>query len=331
MNLVTGGTGLVGSHIILDLIDKGLPVRALKRDKSNLEPIKSIFDFYKKSDLFEKIEWVNGDILDIPSLESAMDQIENVYHSAALVSFHKKHHKKMYDVNVRGTYNVVNQALSSKVKKIGHISSIAALGRNNTHYYTEDNKWKNDKNNSYYAITKYGAEREIWRGVNEGLSAVIVNPGIILGPSNWNRSSSTLFKNIYKGLKYYTTGVNGFVDVRDVSKAIISLTNSPIHSERFILVSENLSYKEIFQEIARCLKKEIPIKAASKNMLEIAWRLALLRSYFNGKTPSITKETARTSSQHFYYDASKIKKEISFEFIKTDNSIKNAAAYFLEF
>lgn len=331
MNLVTGGTGLVGSHIILDLIDKGLPVRALKRDKSNLEPIKSIFDFYKKSDLFEKIEWVNGDILDIPSLESAMDQIENVYHSAALVSFHKKHHKKMYDVNVRGTYNVVNQALSSKVKKIGHISSIAALGRNNTHYYTEDNKWKNDKNNSYYAITKYGAEREIWRGVNEGLSAVIVNPGIILGPSNWNRSSSTLFKNIYKGLKYYTTGVNGFVDVRDVSKAIISLTNSPIHSERFILVSENLSYKEVFQEIARCLKKEIPIKAASKNMLEIAWRLALLRSYFNGKTPSITKETARTSSQHFYYDASKIKKEISFEFIKTDNSIKNAAAYFLEF
>ncbi len=331
MNLVTGGSGLVGSHIILDLLDKGLPVRALKREESDLEPIKSLFKFYKKSELFEKIKWVDGDILDIPSLEAAMDQVENVYHSAALVSFYKKHHKRMYDINVRGTYNIVNQAISSKVRKIGHISSIAALGRNNTHYYTESNKWKNDKNNSYYAITKYGAEREIWRGINEGVPAVIVNPGIILGPSNWNRSSSTLFKNIYKGLKYYTTGVNGFVDVRDVSKAIISLTNSSINSERFILVSENISYKDIFQEIARSFNKEIPNKAASKNILEIAWRIALLKSYFNGKPPSITKETARTSIQQNYYDASKIKKEISFDFIKTEDSIKNAAAYFLKF
>ena len=330
MNLVTGGTGLVGSHIILDLLKKDLPVRALKRSKSNLEPIKSIFDYYKKNDLYDKIEWVEGDVLDIPSLELAMDQIDNVYHAAALVSFHKKHFKRMYDVNVKGTTNIVNQALSSRVKKIGHVSSIAAIGRSNTHYFTEENKWKNDKNNSYYAITKYGAEREIWRGINEGLPAVIVNPGIIIGPSNWNRSSTTLFKNIHKGLKYYTEGVNGFVDVRDVSKALISLTNSQIHSEKYILVSENLSYKEVFSEIAKSLNKEAPNKLASKTILEIAWRLALLKSYFTGKTPPITKETARTTSQQFYYDSTKIKNELSFEFYSTNDAIKNAANYFLE-
>ena len=331
MNLVTGGTGLVGSHIILDLLSDGQKVRALKRDRSNLQTIESIFDFYNKNELFHKIEWVDGDILDVPSLEAAMDNVEHVYHSAALVSFHKKHQKMMYEVNVKGTYNVVNQALSSKVKKIGHISSIAALGRNSSHHYTEENKWNNDKNNSYYAITKYGAENEIWRGIHEGIPAVIVNPGIIIGPSNWNRSSTTLFKNIHKGLKHYTTGVNGFVDVRDVSKAIISLTQSTTHSEKYILVGENLSYKEVFEEIAKCLDKPIPNKPASKLLLEFVWRAALLKSFFNGRSPAITKETARVTSQKFYYDSSKIKKELSFEFYSTKDAIKNAADYFLKF
>ncbi len=328
MILVTGGTGLVGSHILIQLIENGQKVRAIKRINSNVNLVEKLFKYYNKEHLFSQVEWVNADILDLPSLEEAMHQVSNIYHSAAIVSFNKKHYDNMFKVNITGTSNVVNQALACGIKKIGHVSSIAALGRSETPFYTEENKWKRNHKNSYYAVTKYGAEREIWRASQEGISTVIINPGIIIGPSNWNRSSTTLFKQIHKGIGHYPSGVNGFVDVRDVSKGIIELINSHLHSERYILVSENLSYKDVFHQIALAMNKDIPSKEAKKWMLEIAWRVAKIKSIISGRSPSITKDTALTSSQKFYYDSTKIKKALNFNFIKIEDAIKNAADFF---
>ena len=328
MNLVTGGTGLVGCHIIMDLLKQNKEVRALKRPNSDLKQVKAVFKHYDQEKLFEKINWVNGDVLDIPSLEDAIENVSYIYHSAAIVSFNKKHFNNMYQANVIGTANVVNVALSKGVKKIGHISSIAAIGRAKTNHFSETNKWKTDKKNSYYAITKYGAEREIFRATQEGLSTVMVNPGIIFGPSSWHRSSTTLFKQVSRGLPRYTPGVNGFVDVRDVSNSIISLVESDISAQRYILVAENLSYKEIFKKIALALNKPAPQKEAKKWMMELAWRYEKIRSIIRGKSPSITKETARTACEKYYYDNSKIKKELGYRFFSIDDAIKNTAAYF---
>ena len=327
MNLVTGGTGLVGCHIIIDLLKQNKQVRALKRENSNIELVTTVFKHYNLEELSNKIEWVDGDVLDIPSLESAIEGVTNIYHSAAIVSFNKKHFKKMYEVNVQGTANIVNVALSNNVKKIGHISSIAAIGRGPNNLFTEENKWKTDKKNSYYAITKYCAEREIWRAEQEGLSAVIVNPGIIFGPSSWHRSSTTLFKQVSRGLPRYTLGTNGFVDVRDVSKAIVQLMDSEISSERFILVGKNLSYKEIFNKIAASLNKPAPNKEAKKWMMQLAWRYESIRAAIRRKSPAITKETAMTACEKYIYDSSKIENKINFEFSSIDDAIKNTARF----
>lgn len=327
MNLITGGTGLVGCHILIDLLKQNKQVRAIKRENSNLELVEAVFKHYNLEELYAKIDWVDGDVLDVPSLESAIEGVTNIYHSAAIVSFNKKHFKKMYEVNVQGTANIVNVALSNNIEKIGHISSIAAIGRGVNNLFTEKNKWKTDKKNSYYAITKYCAEREIWRAEQEGLSTVIVNPGIIFGPSSWHRSSTTLFKQVSRGLPRYTPGTNGFVDVRDVSRAIVELMDSKISSERFILVGKNISYKEIFQKIATALNKPAPNKEAKKWMMQLAWRYESIRAAIRRKSPAITKETAMTACEKYFYDSSKIEKAINFEFNSIDDAIKNTARF----
>ena len=327
MNLVTGGTGLVGTHILIDLLKNEQEVRALKRDKSNLDIVHSVFKHYGCSNLFSKIDWVNGDVLDVPSLQQAVIGVKKVYHSAAIVSFNKKHFKKMYEVNVNGTANLVNVCTANKVEKIGHISSIAALGRDKSNQYSEETKWKNGKQNSYYAVTKNGAEREVWRGEQEGLNSVIVNPGIVFGPSNLHRSSTTLFKQVSKGLSRYTPGINGFVDVRDVSKSITQLMDSKICSERFILVAENLSYKDVFEKIALAIDKTPPAKEASRWMMQIAWRLERINSFVKGKSPTITKETALTACEKYYYDSTKIKERINYNFHSIDEAISNTADF----
>lgn len=331
MNFVTGATGLVGMHILHELTSKEKPVKALKRSTSNIKEIEQLFEFYNNSN-FNKIEWVEGDILDIVSLDEHMNGVDTVYHTAAIVSFAKRDRHKMFQVNVNGTRNVVNSALGNSVNKIGHISSIAALGRKkNSNTYTEKNKWVEDGNNSYYAMTKNLAELEIWRGIEEGLKGVMINPGVILGPGNINQSSGTLFKTVLNGLNYYTNGTNGFIDVRDVARSIIELTEKDISKERFICVSENKPYKELFTTIANGLKVKAPQKEASKSLTNLAWKLEALRSIITRKEPIITKETARTSHGQNYYDNSKLTQELDYQFYTIEEAVNNASAYIKQY
>ena len=332
MILVTGGTGLVGSHLLFDLLSKGKKVRALKRKSSNTELVRTTFSYYSENtnELFDKIEWFDGDMLDPFSLEDALDGIEDVYHCAALVSFKKEDRNNMQDINVEGTRNLVNECLDAKIRKFCMVSSIAALGspEEGEKTVTEKTPWSPEEKRSGYATSKFKSELEVWRGIEEGLNAVIVNPAIIFGPGQWDKGSSLFFSTIAKGLKYYTKGITGYVDVRDVSRSMIFLMESDIVNERFILNGENCSYEFIFKTIANYLGIAGPQKYAGSKLTELGWRLALLTKIFLFKTVGFTKETARASHKIKYYSNRKIKEALNFEFIPIEKSIEDTLKHY---
>jgi dihydroflavonol-4-reductase len=332
MIVVTGGTGLVGSHLLYQLTSLGYPVRAIKRAASNVMGVKKIFHFYSDAAdaLFQKIEWIDADVLDPVSLEEAFEGAEKVYHAAAFVSFLPSLKRKVFESNIYGTANVVNACLQQKVKKLCHVSSVAALGNAvDGSPVTEDLIWSPGKHRSYYSISKFHSEMEIWRGIEEGLNAVMVNPSIILGPGNWEKSSAALFSEIYKGLRFYPTGSNGYVDVKDVVKIMIQLMESDISAERFILNSENCSYEHVFTLIANNLHKPEPNIEAKRWMGELGWRMEWLRSRITQKNPQITRETVASGFSHCHYSSDKIKKVLGTNFISLESSIQETAALFL--
>jgi len=323
MILVTGGTGLVGSHLLFDLVKLGLKVRALKRKNSSLQQVERIFKLNSSNseNLLKNIEWFEADTTNILELEEAFDGITKVFHCAAFVSYNPKDKEKMFEINISGTRNVVNLCLDKKIEKLVYVSSIASLGLTlNDDLITEETYWENTGKNSNYSISKYLSEMEVWRGIAEGLNAIMVNPSIILGVGS--TSSTSIFKLIKNGFKYYTKGITGFVDVRDVSKAMILLMNSDISSERFIISSENYCWKDIFDLMAENFKIAKPTKYATKLMTEFAWRLAKIQGFITFSSPTITKETARTSHKILKYSNSKFKDKFNYEFISVNESIK---------
>ena len=258
MILVTGGTGLEGAHLLLHLVEQGENVRAMYRSTTSIEKTKNLFSLYNKSHLFEKIEWMEADILDIPSLENAFQNIDFVYHCAALISFDPKDEEVIRKTNIEGTANIVNFCLAYKIKKMLFVSSIAALGDLNATETTisETTEWNPEKPHSDYAISKYGAEMEVWRGQQEGLNVLIVNPGVILGPGFPEQGSGALFSAVAKGLSFYTLGTTGFIAVTDVVETSNRLMKSEIQNERFTLIENNYS----FQEILNCIADSLNVK-----------------------------------------------------------------------
>jgi nucleoside-diphosphate-sugar epimerase len=333
MYLVTGATGFLGSHLTANLIMKGCKVRALKRKESKLESFYKIISYYniERNMADSLIEWVDADILDILSLEEAMTGVEKVFHCAAFVSFNPIDKSKIFKINIKGTENVVNACLNLKVKKLCHVSSVAAFSRTSEQMVIDEKtEWKSSKENSNYAKAKYAAEREVWRGIEEGLNAVIVNPSIILGPGNWEKGSSKIFKTLSKLSNFYTEGVNGYVDVRDVAEIMYLLMESDISAERFIVSAENLSYKDIFTLILKNYGKKSPKYKLTKSILSIAWRAEYIRSFFFKNYPLITKETVLTSLNKYYYSSEKIINTLGFKFIPIEETIKFTAGIYLK-
>ncbi|MEO8086451.1 MAG: NAD-dependent epimerase/dehydratase family protein [Bacteroidota bacterium] len=328
MILVTGGTGIVGARLLFDLTSSGKKVRALKRASSKDDILDMAFA--ENLSLKNQIEWIQGTVTDVYDVMEAMKGVDEVYHCAAKVSFHGSEQKEIMKVNVEGTANMVNVALELGVKKFCHVSSIAALGRVEENKMMDENVfWKPSKYNSVYAISKYSSEREVWRAMEEGLKAVIVSPSIIIGPGNWKTGSSAMFRQVWKGMKYYSLGVNGFVDVRDVTASMTGLMEKNIFGERFIVSSENCSYRDIFNYIADSFQKPRPSIKVNGTLSELGWRAEKLRSFFLNKQPFITKETARNSQRKWYYSSEKIKKELGIQFIPISKSIADCAKIFV--
>ncbi len=332
MILVTGGTGLVGSHLLYKLCVSKEPVRAIMRESSDLSIVKKIFHYYSPEnadDLLSCINWVEADITDIFSVKEAVKGVEKVYHCAAVVSFVPSDIKTMYEINIEGTANIVNASLEAAVKKLVHCSSISAIGKpQNGIIIDENTAWKDSLKKSNYARSKHGAEREVWRGIEEGLNAVIVNPSIILGPGHPYRSSAQMYSQSSKGLKFYVDGSTGFVDARDVVNAIVWLMNSNISGERFILNSENIKYKDVFEMFARYIGVKPPGIKAGKLLTQIAWRLEKIRCKLTRRKPLITKETVRNAMSNKAYSNEKFIKASGYKFIPVDEAVANTCRFF---
>ncbi len=333
MVFVTGGTGFLGSHLIYHLLSKGIEVRALKRKESTFDLFSRVIAFYQKdpNEYLHKIEWVDGDILDIYSLEEALKGITDIYHTAAVVSFQPGEVKKMMHTNVAGTANLVNASLGKNIGKFCYVSSIAAIGRaDNRSVIDEVVVWKASKRNSSYAVSKYAAEREVWRGIGEGLQAVIVNPSIIIGPGETESGTGKMISTVLNGLRFYSSGVNGFVDVRDVVNVMAQLMENDISGERFIVSAENISYKEIFSQIAVALNRPVPRYKAYNWMGSLIWRSEYLKSQLTRSKPLITQETAQTATNIYRYSNDKIVNLLDYSFIPIRESLKNACEYYLK-
>lgn len=333
MILVTGGTGLVGSHLLYQICQSETKVRAIKRAHSKTNFVRKVFSYYtEKADLlFEKIEWVNADLLNIPELDLAFQGATKVYHCAAWISFNPKHKTKMMYTNIEGTTNVVNLCLAHHIQKLCHVSSVAAIGNTiNGAPIDEKTPWVNNQLNSCYAVSKHRSEMEVWRGIHEGLNAVIICPAIILGPGKWEKGSSMLFKQVWKGLSFYTSGTNGFVDVRDVVNVMIQLMKGKIKSERFILCSESIPFKKTFDYIAEALGKKKPQIKVGAFLSAFGWRIAKIISIICGKPPLITKETVLAGNSISIYENKKIKTTLNYQFKSVEQSCKDFSTLFIQ-
>lgn len=325
MVIVTGATGLLGSHLLLDLVKKHDQIVAGYQTQKKIERVQSLFksiypDTHEK--YWAKIEWKEMDILSIDDLEDIIEPNSDVYHCAALVSFQRSDFSKLMKINREGTANVVNVCLDRGIRKLCYVSSTAAVGGGQEGILTEKSKWKKSKKTSAYSISKYSAEKEVWRGIEEGLKAVMVNPSVILGAGNWNDSSLTIFKQVNKGLRFYPKGANATVDARDVSEIMIRLMQSEIQAERYLCIGSNQSFKDLLTTIALGMKKNPPKIAVSSSFLSFVGSIFQLITFISGFRFPLSKETINSSIGVTEYDASKIKQELTFNFRSLEESVQ---------
>jgi nucleoside-diphosphate-sugar epimerase len=299
MVFVTGGSGLLGGYLLRELLRQGAEIKALYRNR---------YPLLLTPKEIGAIEWIKGDLFDVVLLNEICETCDEVYHCAGMVTFNPSKKEKMMRINVQGTANVVNACLAGNVKKLVHVSSVSALGRKRDGMtVTEESQWSEENNLSNYGKSKYLAEVEVWRGMSEGLNAVIVNPTIILGVGDWNDSSAATFKNAYREFPWYTDGVSGFVDATDVAKLMIALMKSDISEERFIVTAENLGFRDVFNVMAKYFGKRPPHRKVSSFMAALVWRFERVKSLFTGEDPLLTKETAETAQMKVYFDGSKLR------------------------
>lgn len=324
---ITGATGFVGSHIARRYLAAEYRVEALTRTKGNAGLL---------ADVANQITWHEGDIMDIPSLEAAITKGSDVIHAAAVVSFAPKDHKRMSQINAEGTANVVNVCLSTGIRKLGYVSSVAALGRPDNKRGTtapvrlnEDQKWEDSPNNSAYAKSKYRAELEVWRGVAEGLSAVVVNPSLVLGEGDWTRSSVQLFKYVFDKKPFYPAGLANYVDVLDVAESLFQLMEADkIINERFILNAGTIPYKELLEQMAAALHKRPPRMRMPPALTHLLWPVEAVRAWLMGSNPLITRETARSSSSRYAFEGHKIVDTIDFQYRPLSETLTRSARAF---
>ncbi|RZJ68617.1 MAG: NAD-dependent epimerase/dehydratase family protein [Flavobacterium sp.] len=323
MNLITGTTGLVGSHLALHLLENGEKVRGIFRSQASKDKTLRLFKLYGKESLFGRIDWVEAEICNIPNLEKAFAGVEYVYHCAALISFDDKDEEAMRKINIEGTANVVNLSLDFGVKKLVHVSSVAALGdlKEGETVLDEESDWNPEKHHSDYGISKYGAEMEIWRGQQEGLDVAAVVPGIILGPGFWDDGSGALFQAIENGFPFYTMGSTGFVAVKDLVSAMVKLMKSDISNERYILIGNHFILRDMAFMIADALAVKRPGTNAKPWLIKLAVAADWFASLFRKKR-KLFSETASALHRHREFSTQKIKKDLGFEFTDIPTYIK---------
>jgi dihydroflavonol-4-reductase len=330
MIFVTGGSGFLGAHLLVQLSALDTKIVAVKRSTTQLDYVKRVFKIAGASERFKKITWQDVDLFDIYEIEDALKEADQVYHCASEVSFHPQHHRRMIENNVTITANLANAALFCGVKKFMHVSSIAALGRSIQEETIDETRiWKTDPVNTKYGFSKYKSEMEVWRVYEEGLPVIIVNPAVILGYCPWQEGTGKMFERVNTGMKFYTNGVTGWVDVKDVATCMIKLMDKGVNGERYILNGQNHGYKKIFELIAEQLDQPVAKKEANLKLANWMVRTEKWKSKLSGKSPLVTIETLRNATLHCHYVNDKVKKELAFEFTPIEDTIRETAQLYL--
>jgi nucleoside-diphosphate-sugar epimerase len=330
MILVTGGSGFLGAHVLVQLSAMDTKIVATKRSTTQLGYVKRVFDLHKVPHQFEKIEWKNVDFFDTYEVEDALEHAEQVYHCASEVSFHPKHHQRMIENNVTITANLANAALYTGVKKFMHVSSIAALGRSaQAEIIDETRIWKTDPVNTKYGLSKYKSEMEVWRAFEEGLPVIVVNPAMIMGYCPWNEGTGKMFDRAFEGMKFYTHGYTGWVDVNDVAACMIQLMQKDINGERYIISGETKGYKEIFELMAEAMGRPKAKKEANLKLAKWMVMAEGIKSKLTGSLPLVTTESLRNATLACDYVNQKIKTELGYTFIPIETTIKQTASIYL--
>lgn len=331
-NLVTGANGLLGAHVMLELLKRGQSVRALSRAESDRSELLAFFKRYDGAggELAKQIDWQVADINDLHGFEEALKDMDQVYHCAGYVAFEKKDRERLLKINEGGTANVVAACLQHNVA-LCHVSSVAVL--HNLDYkdvLTENVFWKKSGKESDYAISKYNAEREVWRGIEEGLQAVIVNPAVILAAGFWQRSSSRMMDTVYKGNPFYTTGRTGYVAASDVAFIMVELMDRKIRGERFILVEGNYTYQQMFSWMAEAVGRKAPLWSIPRSFLQLAGLGERLLARLSGRAARITPDIVNSAFNTQQYSSKKVLNALNFKFLPIEEMVREAGRVYLE-
>jgi dihydroflavonol-4-reductase len=332
MIMVTGATGFLGTQVLHDLVSMGYRVRALFRDPKKIDTVREVFRFYG-SDVpskWDQIEWIQGDLLDYFILMENMQGVTEVYHTAGMVSFNPRDKKKLFQVNVQGTLNVVNACLEQGIEKLCHVSSIASLVEpEGTTPIDEELLWNPGERASEYSVSKLKGEMEAWRGIHEGLQAVIVNPAVIIGPGMWKGSGRQILQQVYRGLKFYPSGSGGYVDVRDVSAAMIKLMEGNYFGERYIINGENISHRDFLNLIADAMQRTRPAKRITPILGSLALMAEAVRATLTGTPARITRKALEIAAETAAYSNRKIVDTLNISFIPVRKSVQDMVPLFL--
>lgn len=308
--LVTGATGFLGSELTRQLVAEGADVRILRRATSRLDLLGEA--------VCRRVEHAVGDVTDIDSLHGAMAGVRRVYHAAAFVGFGgRRDRERLRRINVEGTANVVNTALAAGVERLVHTSSMAAFGRpeDACQPIDETAEWRTSRANTAYAHSKYLAELEVFRGIAEGLDAVLVNPALIFGAGRPGENTTRIAERVRDGkLPVIPAGGTNVVDVVDVAMGHRRAMARGRTSERYFLGSENLTWRAIIDTLADAFGVSPPRWTLPPMPALVAGTLAEAAAFVTGGRPSLTREAARTASRFYRYDHRKAVDELGCSF-----------------
>lgn len=327
MILITGATGLLGSHLLIQLTQQGHACRALYRHEDKIKDVKALYDYYypenEAKEKWEGIQWHSCDLLNLMEVDDAMNGVDYVYHCAALVSFFKADFESCIQNNRIATANIVNYSLKHQIKKLCYVSSTAAIGVNSKGTTNEKNKWEPGNEVSGYSVSKFLAEKEVWRGIEEGLDAVMINPCVIFGPGDWNSSSLAIFKAAKKGMPFYPPGSNAIVDVRNVVNAMMQLMNSNVSKERFLCVGPNLRFQELFFSLCKALGKKAPKYTAPKFVALFYALVNELMGHITEKRSGVSIESVHSGYKTISYSREKLDTIVAQTYYSLEETIDN--------